>query len=250
MGWDQVTARHVASFWDADLSLRNRMGLYYIFVLRWFSQFCGVIVALVNTKASIIHWLGGEDVGFDAPGYVLIAQHISFCLYGLIVLSAILRAMAHDFTLLPGLAMYFTALPLIICFTSVVLMVSLSRVVTGNTGEWVVTARTGPSTKVPLLEPQAEPGPEISGMARTLLAVGFLAQGAAAGTYIGYVVGQQPRQVEHPMWGWVPFGLGSTITTTYVTDGTAVIEGLAIGSGISTLVILFLAFSSGRLRSS
>merc|ERR1719162_1251923 len=45
MGWDQVTFRHCSSFWGSKLSLRIRLGLYWIFAGRWMMMLCGWVFA-------------------------------------------------------------------------------------------------------------------------------------------------------------------------------------------------------------
>jgi len=233
MGWDQVTLRHATAFWRADIRLRIRMGLWYIFFCRWISQLCAVIVVLFNARAALQWQLAetDEDVhNLKVPSCIQHLQFASFCGYMVFIIYSASYALFHrHLAVLPGLLLYFMIMPFYVVFNSCMLTVSLFRVATGNTGGWVVTSRaTGAALfgEEPLLGIGADVADACS---QRVLAIGFVTMGAIAGAVVGDVVGTHEEVL--PLWGWVPFGLGAT--TTYVTDGRVVaacsLAGMALG---------------------
>lgn len=255
MGWDQATLRHASRFWAARLPLRRRLGLYYIFVLRWLTLMIVAFVAIFNTVASLRHMvahLAEEHLPhLHEPRCIHRTQLYSSGLYAILVAFTLLRAVLHrpGWRLPCSVILYFMALPIYVLFNAVLLSVSLLRLASGNTGKWVVTSRYQSATEPMPEPPSKEPllGPPRLRLSQVLLAVAFLFQGALAGSVVGYFFAQ--RTVTHPLWGWVPFGIFAT-TTTY-TDGRVVAKGTAIGLGavaVLLLVISVLSYCCKRKR--
>lgn len=276
MGWDEVTLTHAPGFWSAALPFRTRLGLYYIFVCRWFTQLCAVVIIVFNSQTGVQALLSRLDLqapevmgwtsmgeapeglseapdwnNWNTPWEVREVQQISCCFFLTFIIVVLLSAALQErgLRLLIGLVMYFAALPFYVMFGSLMLSVSLLKVASGNTGGWVVTERAGAQSKcskleAPLLETLPEPfeRPHTS-IAMRLLAVGFIAQGAGLGAVVGAFLGQ--KQVVHPLWGWVPFGIGATTTT--VTDGRVVMLGVAAGTLGSVAILLGIRSCASRL---
>eukprot|EP00930_Biecheleria_cincta_P071669 TRINITY_DN59135_c0_g1_i1.p1 TRINITY_DN59135_c0_g1~~TRINITY_DN59135_c0_g1_i1.p1 ORF type:complete len:560 (-),score=84.74 TRINITY_DN59135_c0_g1_i1:178-1857(-) len=242
MGWDQVTLRYAKVFWkNSVLSLRRKVGLYYIFVCRWATQLCAVVIIIFNAGPAV-QTLLAEDA-LDQPRCISQVQVMSFYVYGIFIAFAFCRAAATEAhpRLLLGLLMYFSVAPFYVLFGSALLMTSLMRLAAGRTGKWVVTARShsrpspaGPGVvhSVPLLQRTADDADGVSG----LLALGILTQGAVFGSLIGAALGW--HQETHPLWGWVPFGIGAT--TVSVVDARSVAVGLVVGLATSSLTLFIL----------
>uniref|UniRef100_A0A7S0F908 Glycosyltransferase 2-like domain-containing protein n=1 Tax=Pyrodinium bahamense TaxID=73915 RepID=A0A7S0F908_9DINO len=252
MGWDQVTLRYAGRFWHAPLSLRKRLGLYYIFAFRWLTQLLVAVMAIFSATASARHLLA--RIVEDRPPHLHVPECIhrlqlwSTGLYAVFVLFALLRALCHQPGLrLPGgVLLYFVTLPLYVLFNTALLTVSLVRLAGGSTGKWVVTTRSLPApaassaqpivNKPPHPQPRQEPllGERPSRAASCVLAFGFVAQGLLVGCLVGYSFAQRTKV--YPLWGWVPFGIGAT-TVTY-TDGRVVVLGMASGAGLAVGLLL------------
>lgn len=150
MGWDQATLRYAPTFWRADAPLRLRLGLYYIFVGRWILRYCASAVFLISVSLLIEARI---DPTFVVPGCiaalqktVALANLVTFC-------CAMLEVAMHEptCTMFLTLGAYYALLPFYTLAMAVLLTVSLSRVVTGRLGQWVVTDRPqdGPSHQGP-----------------------------------------------------------------------------------------------------
>lgn len=231
MGWDQVTVRYAKGFWKAPIPFTRRLGLYYIFVARWVTQLCAVIIIVFNFFPAL-QALKVEDAKtftLDQPPQISQMQVISFHLYVVFLAFVLLRAASMEChpRLLLGLLVYFTVAPAYVVFGTSLLCTSLLRIASGRTGKWIVTARaTG--TQEPLLggvlPEEHQP---------CILFIGFAIQGAAFGSLVGALLGRY-QKVE-PLWGWVPFGIGATYET--VIDGRYVAGGLIIGLCSSILLV-------------
>lgn len=251
MGWDQVTVRYAQSFWNnSALSLRRRLGLYYIFVCRWATQMCAVVIIIFNAGPAIQSLLAEESL--KQPQCISAVQVMSFYVYAIFIAFAFCRALATEAhpRLLLGLLLYFMMAPLYVLWGSALLMTSLTRLAAGRTGKWVVTERAhskpsppGPDAvkhTVPLLQPVADDAGPIS----VWLAVGLISQGALAGSLIGAFFGLHRETL--PLWGWVPFGIGAT--TVSVIDASAVAVGFMVGLVFSSLS-MFIWMGLRRRRS-
>merc|ERR1712159_373577 len=93
-------------------------------------------------------------------GVVSLLQNVSCGLYLILIVYTFIRCgLEYRCNLIPlgGLALYFLCLPLYLSFTTIVLVVSLVRVFTGHTGEWVVTRRGYTKLTTAPAEKAAEP---------------------------------------------------------------------------------------------
>mmetsp|Transcript_64299 Transcript_64299/g.199084 ORF Transcript_64299/g.199084 Transcript_64299/m.199084 type:complete len:578 (-) Transcript_64299:13-1746(-) len=245
MGWDQATLRHGGLIWGSRLSLRKRLGLYYIFVFRWLSLLIVVFVAVFNTFASLQH-VAAEHVGVwdhhhRVPSCIRGVQLCSGGLYGVLVAWSLLRALLHR----PGLSLpcsvllYFLIMPAYLILNTSLSVVSLVRLASGNTGKWVVTRRYRAAPEEAVSEALGKeepllPAEPLLPLSWLLLASGLLTLGALVGSVVGYAFAQ--RTVTYPLWGWVPFGIFAK-TITY-TDGRVVAEGMAAGLAASAALLL------------
>jgi len=243
MGWDQVTLFHAPGFKMAPLRLC--CGLYYLFVMRWLSNFCVVVVLVFNSAAGLVGaYRAAHGLGPLAPPTVVALQTFSFGLYILFVCCAWGFALTYGRTvrLLAGLAVYFVMCPIYIVFCAFQLVVSLCRVLAGSTTAWVVTARSAPAQPL-LASYNTEEGrgalapPEVGRDATCLLVMAGAINGAAWGALLGALLGR--RTVHHALFGWVPFGIGAT--TQIVVDGRDVAIGLVLGVVVGALAVCMVA---------
>merc|ERR1719253_1494185 len=153
MGWDQVTLTHAHQFWKSGHSVRKRLGLYYIFVFRWFMQTMALFVTIFNSYTAIESFLTHQPIASSSAGpLVRLVQRGSFALYLTFIISTLFRASFYkSASLVPFIICYFAILPLYVIFGGVLIAVSLYRITTGNIGGWVVTSRV--STTKPLQRP-------------------------------------------------------------------------------------------------
>merc|ERR1719503_88329 len=230
----------VTAFW------KQRLGLYYIFVFRWFMQFCTVVIVVFNAYPcveGIIHGIIIHDSDHNkaTPSLIKCMQLLSTGMYGALVIFSFIQALLHEprCCLLAGLFLFFSVTPLWVCFNSAVLCVSLVRVASGTTGAWVVTTR---SSGYELRPPGARKQQDnlLTASALWVLAVGFAVLGALAGAWVGHMLGR--REEDKKMWGWVPFGIGAT--RTVVVDGRYVAVGAAVGCilGVIALFVIRAVF--------
>jgi hypothetical protein len=262
MGWDEVTLKYVGEFWRANVSRRQRFGLYYIFICRWFILFCVTIVVFVNEMHTfdmvvkkMLPYAGflSVDVVTDdlaAPGCVLELQTLSAYLYTFFIVCAVSRSIVDGFRpqLLFGLVVYICAIPFYIMFTAVLGSVSLTRVLSGRTGTWVVTARSASTaSNVPLLD-SGMPQRRLQVSMGILIAVGLagaIGIGASIGASVGIFMGRRTHHFDVHISNWLPFHTTISKTVTYF-DGDVV--AMCIIAGMALAVFALVIFVSvGRL---
>ncbi|CAE8710616.1 unnamed protein product, partial [Polarella glacialis] len=110
MGWDQVTVRYGGSFFSANLPLRRRIGLYYnnkhnrriglyyIFVCRWVTQICALVIIVFNSGPALQALADQDSAGatLNQPLYISHVQVASFYLYLIFVAFAFGRALLTE----------------------------------------------------------------------------------------------------------------------------------------------------------
>lgn len=259
MGWDQVTLKHAALFMGSTLPLRMRLGLCWIFVGRWLTQMSAWIFGAFGVFFAVIGKL--QPGGFICtPERLKSLQNESFDVFIYLVILAIAQVFFHDGTLRTcgSVILYFALLFVYGLCNIALLVVSLVRNGSGNLGKWVCTPRqvtviTGSSkdeTKdgtdsssfhsadssgfaTPLLpESQPEHIPQNRCLRAALWLLAFLSMicGAILGSFAGAIAGR--HEVEVPLWGWVPFGIGARTITVY--DGTVIAKYTLVGAALGT----------------
>jgi len=156
MGWDQVMLKNVPSFWRSKLSMRKRLGLYWMFTGRWFMIVCACvffihtyILAFGNARALPCYaWSPLDDVvnplaSACTPPRVQFVRTASFTLGAFMSCLALLNAWVFDskrYTVW-SVALYLLCLPLHGFLQIALFTISLLRNARGNVGEWVCTTR-------------------------------------------------------------------------------------------------------------
>merc|ERR1712048_979879 len=138
--------------------------------------------------------------------------------------------------MLVSLFLYFMILPFYVILNSILLIVSLIRISSGNIGAWEVTTRDSATTesnngwlRAPLLSQRVQG-------TSWVLVVGYVVMSAGCGSIIGALVGS--HQVVQPLWGWVPFGIGAT--TKEVIDGRCVALGFCAGTCLGLIAPMLI----------
>jgi len=106
MGWDQVTLRYSPFF--ADVPWKKRLGLYYVFVLRWLMQFCACVTVLFNAAYAVAS-VFSEEAKTLQPALISEAQLLSGRLFLVHVIFTYMQMLFQEphFRLLLGLTLYF-----------------------------------------------------------------------------------------------------------------------------------------------
>lgn len=246
MGWDQVTLRHTAGFCSKDLPLSRRLGLAYIFVLRWLFHYSSFVVVLFNTTSAIAVNLGEEPSNFQ-PTVITQIQHLSLYLFLAIVGACFMQIIIQEprVSTVLGMALYFWLLPVALALNTVVLTTSLLKVTFGGSTTWVVTTRSSATTgpQYPALPRLTKEGLVA---ARVVLGVALCLLGSVGGGMIGAFVGRHEVVHKHTLklWGLIPYG--TTSTTSTVIDGKIVAVGSACGACFGLFLLFLLHFIAIR----
>lgn len=248
-GWDQVTLRHAAGFRTAHISARKRWGLFYVFVLRWLSQFCTVLVVLFNSTCAffmLCHNLEGVPIAQDEPKYIAHVQQLSYVMVLGLIAFVFAQVLVHEprFELLLGMCLYITVGPIYVLFTTIIEIASVTTIASGQTASWVVTSR---DTSTRARGPGLLSSPLLSQAQSSvpwLLLLPFSLVSATVGCVLGAFLGR--REVVHMLWGWVPFGIGATTET--VLDGRYIVIGFICGllAGVPLFAGIILLLRSRR----
>jgi cellulose synthase/poly-beta-1,6-N-acetylglucosamine synthase-like glycosyltransferase len=156
MGWDEVTMRHSSAFWYAPVNLRQKIGLFYIFICRYFGQTSAVMVCLLNCWSGIKRFMFWAAVKLHflqvAPPHVVPTctsrlENLSFVLYLFISLFAFFYILIFEkrwekVSSTLGFALYISILPLTVIVNGLVgIFAFLFVVILGQKSDWVVTQR-------------------------------------------------------------------------------------------------------------
>jgi len=135
-GWDEVTLKHWGGILKAKLSLRLRMGLVYIFILRWFTLPFAFLIVVINSLVSLLA-LCQISIA-EVPTMATHLQYASFIQYMFIVATGFYMAVLYEFRphLIVGLIVYFLFNWAALALMAAAIFMSLARVTTGNRGGW------------------------------------------------------------------------------------------------------------------
>lgn len=239
MGWDQVTLRYSPFF--ADVPWKKRLGLYYVFVLRWLMQFCACVTVLFNAAYAVVP-LFSEEAKSLQPPLISEAQLFSGRLFLLHVISAYVQMLLQEphFRLFLGLTLYFWLLPIMLMLNTAILMTSLVKITLGGATTWVVTSRASTDTSSgPAIMPD-HPFRRVW----WVLGVAFTLMGGLCGSLVGRLLGNRTVAHHHKLkaLGFIVYGTSTTYTT--VVDGKVVALGCMIGvlAGLLLLLLVLLCW--------
>jgi len=244
MGWDEVTLKHIGSIAHGPQGCRAKVGLFYIFVLRWFTLAFSAVVVVWNTLA-VLEASGHLDRAHHTPKSVKDLQFISMVFYLSTIVFAFFQALLHEPSprLLFGILAYFILGTIYLAFQSFTVCTSLLRLMTGRRGGWVVTQRTGTTSLLEPLREEATDKPSggarcvvylCAGLPLALVAAVF---GGALGLLIGRRLGTS--WVHHYSYGWLSwevFGVGET--TEEIVDQRSEFLGAFFGVLLAITVSL------------
>lgn len=134
MGWDEVMLKF--GLGDAVSTRRARVAAFFILIWRYYMQFNIIFSICLNAGA------------LQKPPLVI--QHlniIGFFFFLCLVASFLLHAVLHKLGVreVCGIALYMLCGPIYAFYTTINMLVSITRVVTGNQGKWNITQRSVPS---------------------------------------------------------------------------------------------------------
>lgn len=148
MGWDETMLKFGPyCFGHAVGTPRARFCAFFVLVWRYYMQLNTTLTICVNVSLGMLN-LAASAGALEKPP--ILVQHLNTfggLFFLCLIASSLLHAVMHRHGVREacGLLLYFMCCPFYVFYNTMMLLVSITRVVTGNQGEWVITERGVPS---------------------------------------------------------------------------------------------------------
>ena len=139
LGWDQVTLQHMSSIWSAHIGCGQKLGLYYILPLRWGILVSATLNAMLTPAIGIWYFetTGGSlGLPIDLCMYLSVSAFVTCC--GVVAVNMVLYEPMRRW---PAVFAFQASGILYIGWQVLLVLVSLSKICTGQDSGWVVTTR-------------------------------------------------------------------------------------------------------------
>jgi len=136
IGWDQVSIRYFSQIAESRLSIRKKLGLYYVFPGRWAACTIGLIAGVVHPTIAVIY--NGQPWGPWLNG-ALMTGAFFYAISTATILSQMLWYRGPGTW--PFVVVFYLAGPLYLLLQAALVLQSLVRISCGTDSGWVVTQR-------------------------------------------------------------------------------------------------------------